>query len=116
MAEVVLEIASAMARAGAKVAYGDKVTLDGAEVVPVALALYGFGGGSGGPAPAPGEPEVVTGSGGGGGSVSVPVGMLVGRGGAVRFVPNAVAVLGVCIPLTLAAGVAAATVVRALRR
>jgi hypothetical protein len=42
--------------------------------------------------------------------------MLVRRRGAVRFVPNVVAVLGVSIPLTLVAGVAVATVVRALRR
>ncbi|MCL1870132.1 MAG: hypothetical protein FWF90_06925 [Promicromonosporaceae bacterium] len=108
MPEVVLEIASIAARAGAKIAYGDKVEIDGAETVPVALALYGFGGGSGGA----GDQQ---GSGGGGGSISIPVGMLVNRRGTVRFVPNVVAVLGVGIPLTAVATVGTALVLR-LRR
>ncbi|QAY70173.1 hypothetical protein [Xylanimonas protaetiae] len=113
MAEIILELASVATRAGATISYGDKVVIDGAEAVPVALAVYGFGGGSAGPSAA--DPEHQQGSGGGGWSVSVPVGALVTRGGSVRFVPNVVAVLGVSIPLTFVAGFAVSRVLSALR-
>ena len=36
-----MELASLVAQAGAKVAFGEKVDVDGATLVPVALALYG---------------------------------------------------------------------------
>jgi uncharacterized spore protein YtfJ len=125
MAEVVVEIGSLVARAGAQVAFGDKVEVDGATLVPVALGIYGFGGGSGdGGTGDAGEPadqgaaQAATrggGSGGGGSSISIPLGAYVGRDGHVRFVPNVVAVLGVAIPLTFVAGQALARIARALR-
>ncbi|WP_425954952.1 hypothetical protein [Xylanimonas sp. McL0601] len=112
MAEVVVELASLVAQAGAKVAFGEKVDVDGATLVPVALAIYGVGGGQG---PAGSDDAGPLGSGGGGGSLSVPLGAYVGREGTVRFVPNVVALLFVSIPLTIVAGRALARIARALR-
>lgn len=102
----VIELGSNI-RVGANVSYGEKVTLAGAEVLPVAIGFYGFGGG--------GSLES-RGSGGGGGSWSVPLGAYVGHGNSVVFEPNIIILSALSIPIICATGFATARVIHALRR
>ncbi|MDI2097748.1 hypothetical protein [Ruicaihuangia caeni] len=91
---------------GARVNYGEKQTIGGAEVVPVSLVWFGFGGGSD-------ESEQ---GGGGGGGASVPVGMIVEGAGGPRFEPNVVALAAVAAPLVCAIGMALGRIIRALKK
>lgn len=123
MANFVERIADTVTSVGAKRSYGDKIEIDGVELVPVSIVWFGFGGGSSEPGAAAGEdgvgeagsPERVE-SGGGGGGGSVPVGAYVGTTTGPRFEPNLVAVLAVAIPLTWVAGHALARVIKALKK
>ena len=118
MARVLETLSESVPSWGAKLAFGEKVTVDGYELVPVALVGFGFGGGEGS-----GEtPEVGTipagrgeGSGGGGGGYAVPVGAYVGSPDGVKFRPNPVALLVLAVPLVSAVGWAVAQIVRAKR-
>ncbi|UDF13939.1 hypothetical protein LH407_03535 [Antiquaquibacter oligotrophicus] len=90
-----------------KLAYGEKQTVDGAEIIPVAFVTYGFGGG---------EDLEQLGSGGGGGGVAIPLGAYVRGPSGLRFQPNQIAVLAAAIPLvsTIAWGIS--LIVKAARR
>ena len=104
---------------GTKVAYGEKTTVDGHELVPVALVGFGFGGGEGsGEQPEGGDSPAGRGegSGGGGGGYAVPIGAYVGGRDGLRFQPNLVVLVVVAVPLVSAAGVAVSQIVRAFRR
>ncbi len=130
MANLVENIAESMSSLGVRRSYGDPVTIDGVEVIPVALSWFGFGAGTddstaatGGAVEAGGADEgsdagVVSGAGGGGGGgASVPVGVYAtGPDGIVRFEPNLIALLAVAIPLTWVSGKALAGVIRALKK
>jgi len=108
MANLVEKIADSVGSLGVKRAYGDPITLDGAEIVPVALTWYGFGAGT---------DEGSDAGGGGGGGASIPVGVYsTGPDGTVRFEPNLIALLAVAIPLSWVGGKALARVVRALKK
>jgi uncharacterized spore protein YtfJ len=95
MANIVENIAQSVSSLGVKASYGQPVTLGGVEIIPVALVWYGFGGGF--------DKETAGGGGGGGGGVSVPVGAYVPGLDGVRFAPNPVALIGVCVPFAVAA-------------
>lgn len=96
---------------GARLAYGDKTTLDGHDILPVAIVFFGFGGGEGsGDDPAGamrGE-----GRGGGGGGYSVPIGAYIGGPDGPTFRPNPVAVIIAAAPLVSAAGLALSRLLR----
>ncbi len=91
-------------------AYGEKQTVDGAEIIPVAFVTYGFGGGDGLDL---GNGE---GSGGGGGGVAIPLGAYVRGPQGLQFQPNVIALVSVAIPLvsTIAWGIS--LIVKAARR
>jgi hypothetical protein len=93
---------------GVKAAYGEPVTLDGVEIIPVALVHFGFGAGSDGTNDEAG--------GGGGGGMSVPIGAYVSGPDGPTFRPNAIALLWVLIPLTWVGGKALTSVVKALKK
>jgi len=107
MANIVEKLAESVKSLGITANYGDPVTLDGVEMVPVSLVYFGFGGGS----DASGD-----GGGGGGGGVSVPIGAYVGGGAGARFQPNLIALIAVSIPATLVAGKALSIIIRALKK
>ena len=103
---------------GAKMAFGEPVTVGGQEVVPAALVIFGFGGGGGsgkwperGSVPQ-GEGE---GSGGGGGGYVLPIGAYVSGPDGLRFRPNLVAMVIVSVPLVSAAGWALARIITAAK-
>lgn len=108
MANLIERIAQSI-DVGVTTAFGEKTTLDGVEVVPVALSWKGFGGGSDG-----GDEEAA--GGGGGGGATIPVGIYVGDPTGPRFVPNTIAVLAVSIPLVWVIGKSLKTVIRALKK
>ncbi|PRY70017.1 hypothetical protein B0I08_101139 [Glaciihabitans tibetensis] len=91
---------------GVKAAYGAPITLDGVEVVPVALVSFGFGGGS----------DEKDNGGGGGGGVSVPIGAYISGPNGPTFRPNIVSLLWVLVPLTFASGHALSRIIRALKK
>ena len=102
--KTVLEIGS-LVRGGVAVSYGEKVAVDGHEMVPVALAIYGFGGGGAGGAA----------NGGGGGGYAIPVGAYVAQNGELHFEPNVVALCAVSIPIVVATGHMFSRIIRAFR-
>ena len=119
MTNFIENLAQSIPSWGAKLAYGDKTTLDGHELVPVAVVIFGFGGGEGsgeklessGDLP-PGKGE---GRGGGGGGYTVPVGAYVGGPEGPTFRPNIIALIAVSIPAISAAGWAISRIVAARR-
>lgn len=106
---LVEKIAESVKTLGVKAVYGDAVTIDGVEVVPVALVAFGFGGGNG-------SGDEGEGGGGGGGGYSIPVGAYVGGPSGPSFRPNIIALLAVLIPVTLVGGKALSSVIRALKK
>jgi uncharacterized spore protein YtfJ len=118
MAKLIENLAESVPAWGAKVAYGEKTTVDGRELVPVALVAFGFGGGEGsGDMPASEKTPAGRGegSGGGGGGYSVPIGAYIGGPDGLRFRPNAIALAVVAVPLISALGAALAVIVGAAR-
>jgi hypothetical protein len=129
MAQLIEKLAESVPGWGVKLAYGEKTTVDGQELVPVALVGFGFGGGEGsntgpdgsqspfGADHAPGEAGagVGYGNGGGGGGYAVPVGAYVGGPAGLQFRPNLIALLVVSVPVITAAGMALAQIIRAFR-
>ncbi|HEV7950720.1 MAG TPA: hypothetical protein VGP24_13225 [Glaciihabitans sp.] len=109
MANIIETVTQTVKSLGVKAAYGDPVTLDGVELVPVALVYFGFGAGS------DGEGENA-GSGGGGGGASLPIGAYVSGPDGPAFRPNIVALCAVLIPLTAVTGKALSSVVKALKK
>lgn len=104
-ARITERLAAGVPDRSVKLAYGEKQTVDGAELVPVAFVSYGFGGGDG--------PEDLTG--GGGGGVAIPLGAYIGGSDGLRFRPNPVALLAVSIPVICVLGCAIARIVKAAR-
>ena len=118
MTNLLEKLADSVSSWGATLAYGEKVTLGGQELVPVALVGFGFGGGEGSgdlPDGTDGSTGRGEGSGGGGGGYAVPIGAYVGGPDGLKFQPNVIALVVVAAPLVSAAGVALAQVVRAFR-
>lgn len=116
MATLIERLAASVPSWGAKMAYGERTTLGGQELVPVALVVFGFGGGEGsGEMPENGTTPAGRGegSGGGGGGYVVPIGAYVGGPGGLRFRPNPIAIMMVAVPLVSAAGWAVARIVSA---
>ncbi|MEP7763724.1 hypothetical protein [Sanguibacter sp. 25GB23B1] len=111
-------LAQSVSSWGVRLTYGEKGTLGGQEIIPVALACFGFGGGEGAGItpddgePAPGRSE---GSGGGGGGFAVPIGAYIAGPAGPVFHPNPVALVAVTVPLVSALGMAVAQIVRATR-
>ncbi|MFB6611167.1 hypothetical protein ACFCVO_12645 [Agromyces sp. NPDC056379] len=118
MAKIIENLAESVPAWGAKVAYGEKTTVDGRELVPVALVAFGFGGGEGsGDMPASEKTPAGRGegSGGGGGGYSVPIGAYIGGPDGLKFRPNTIALAVVAVPLVSALGAALAVIVGAAR-
>lgn len=118
MTHVAEKLAESVPSWGARLVYGERTTVGGHEILPVALAAFGFGGGQGsGDAPASGESPAgrSEGSGGGGGGYAVPVGAYVATPDGLVFRPNPVTLVAVAVPLVTAIGMAVAQVVRAAR-
>lgn len=105
------KIADTVNSLGVKRSFGDPVSIEGVEMVPVSLVYFGFGGGSGGDESGQGD-----GGGGAGGGASVPLGVYVSGFDGPRFQPNLIALLAVAIPLTWVSGKALARVIRALKK
>ena len=121
MTEALSSLAETFKNVGVSRAYGPAVTVDGEELIPVALVSFGFGGGgSSGPVPAgkaAGGNDDGAAAGGGGGGFVLPLGVYCrGRDGQVAFRPNSVAVLAGLVPLVCAVGYSVRGVLRTLRR
>lgn len=126
MTEALSSLAETFKNVGVSRAYGPAVTVDGEELVPVALVSFGFGGG-GNSGPVPGGEtaggETAGGdldgaaAGGGGGGLVLPLGVYCrGSDGQVAFRPNSLVVLAGLVPLVCAVGFAVRGVLRTLRR
>jgi uncharacterized spore protein YtfJ len=118
MAGLVERMTESVPSWGAKMAFGETITVAGQDVIPAALVVFGFGGGEGSgrwpdrqEAPE-GQGE---GSGGGGGGYVLPIGAYVSGPNGLRFRPNLVAVLIVSVPLVSAVGWAVARIVAAAK-
>lgn len=120
MTEALSSLAETFKNVGVSRAYGPAVTVDGEELIPVALVSFGFGGGgNSGPGPAGAAAGAGEGpaAGGGGGGFVLPLGVYCrGGDGQVSFRPNTVAVLGGLVPLVCAVGYSVRGVLRTLRR
>lgn len=113
MATLTERLAALVPSWGAKMAYGERTTLGGQDLVPVALVVFGFGGGEGsGEMPENGTTPAGRGegSGGGGGGYVVPIGAYVGGPDGLKFRPNPIAIMMVGIPLVSAVGWAVARI------
>lgn len=128
MAGINEQLLDNLKRMGVPMAYGDKVALGGAEVIPVALATFGFGGGEGQGDVGTGKDADAetssrsgmggagTGAGMGGGGASIPIGAYVSDEFGTRFQPNVVALLVAVLPLALVAGCSLPRIIRALKK
>ncbi len=92
MTEALSSLAETFKNVGVSRAYGPAVTVDGEELIPVALVSFGFGGGgnSGARHRRPlGSGQEGAAAGGGGGGFVLPLGVYCrGRDGQVAFRPN----------------------------
>ena len=118
MAKVLEGLAASLPTWGAKMAYGEKTTLNGQDFVPAAFVAFGFGGGEGsgempegGPRPA-GRGE---GSGGGGGGYAIPVGAYIGGPDGLKFHVNPIVLIAIAVPLVSAVAGAVALLTGASR-
>ena len=121
MTDALSSLAETFKNVGVSMAYGPVVTVDGAELIPVALVSFGFGGGGNSGSVAEGEAAGGDGggaaAGGGGGGFALPLGVYCrGRDGQVAFRPNSIALLAALVPLVCALGFAVRGVLRTLRR
>ena len=120
MTTLIERLAEAVPAWGAKAAYGEKTSVGGEELVPVAVVGFGFGGGEGSGESQFSEASKVPaghgeGSGGGGGGYAVPIGAYAAGPGGVSFRANPIALIVVLVPLVTGGGFALAQIVRALR-
>ena len=107
MPSIVEKMTESVPSWGAKMAFGESITVGGQQVIPAALVVFGFGGGEGsGKWPERGAvPEGQgEGSGGGGGGYALPIGAYVGGPEGLKFRPNPVAVIIASVPLVSAVG------------
>ena len=120
MTEALSSLAETFKNVGVSRAYGPAVTVDGEELIPVALVSFGFGGGgnsSAGSRRRSGQDSDGAAAGGGGGGFVLPLGVYCrGRDGQVAFRPNSIAVLAGLVPLVCAVGFSVRGVLRTLRR
>jgi uncharacterized spore protein YtfJ len=128
MTEALSSLAETFKNVGVSRAYGPAVTVDGEELIPVALVSFGFGGGqnagggsAGGANPVEGraatDSSQESAAGGGGGGFVLPLGAYCrGRSGLVVFKPNSIAVLLGLVPLVWAVGIAVRGALRTLHR
>ena len=125
MTNLVETVGNIVSKLGIKAAYGDPVTLDGVEIVPVAASYFGFGAGSDTSASNAdadtGTDDADTagsagGSGGGGGGATFPIGAYVTGVDGPTFRPNIVALLAVLIPLTWVGGKALTAIIKAAKK
>ncbi|MET4136067.1 hypothetical protein [Pseudarthrobacter sp. PvP090] len=121
MTEALSSLAETFKNVGVSRAYGPAVTVDGEELIPVAVVSFGFGGGGNsvpGPAgAAAGGDSDGAAAGGGGGGFVLPLGVYCrGRDGQVAFRANSIAVLAGLFPLVCAVGFTVRGVLRTLRR
>ncbi|MCU1404689.1 MAG: hypothetical protein JWQ43_992 [Glaciihabitans sp.] len=112
MANLVETVTETVRSIGVKAAYGERVTIDGVEIMPVALVWFGFGAGGEG---AGGDGDSGDGGGGGGGA-AIPIGAYVSGDAGPTFRPNLIALLAVLIPLSWVGGKALSRVIRALKK
>lgn len=111
MTKLIERLADSVPAWGARLAYGDTTTLDGHDILPVAIVVFGFGGGEGSGE----EPDGTgrgEGSGGGGGGYAIPIGAYIGGPHGPVFRPNPVALVIAAAPLVSAAGLALARLLR----
>ncbi|MFF1633876.1 hypothetical protein [Leifsonia sp. NPDC058248] len=111
MTNLIERLADSVPSWGARLAYGEKTTLDGHDILPVAIVVFGFGGGEG----SGDDPDGATrgeGRGGGGGGYSIPIGAYIGGPHGPTFRPNPVALVIAAAPLVSAAGLALARLLR----
>ena len=110
---------------GAKLSYGERQSVDGVELLPVAFVAFGFGAGEGGTGlNAPSEGTGVSGAevagahgeGGGGGGASIPLGAYIGGPDGLRFRPNPVVLLALGISVIGALGVSISAIIAATKR
>jgi hypothetical protein len=99
-------LAAGVRERGITLAYGDKQTIGGVDIIPVAFVSYGFGGTQGSPR---------LGDGGGGGGVAIPLGAYVGGADAIHFRPNTIAVLALAIPVISTLGWTISRVIKAAK-
>lgn len=134
MAGINEQLLDNLKRMGVPMAYGDKVELGNAEVIPVALATFGFGSGEGEGDFTNGKPKFSggsgesgeggendkrrggTGAGMGGGGASIPIGAYVSDEFGTRFQPNLIATLIAVLPVVLVAAWGLPRLVKALKR
>ncbi len=119
MTNLALEMADRFKSIGVTSVYGDPVDVDGAKLLPVALAWYGFGVGEGEGEGDTGSATVSghgAGSGGGGGGFALPIGAYLKTSTGLRFEPNVVSLLAVGIPFVWTAGKALAFIIKALKK
>ncbi|MGN6218617.1 MAG: hypothetical protein ACTHNQ_03865 [Microbacterium sp.] len=114
MAERLVEkLAAAVPSWGARIAYGEKSTVGGQDIVPVAIVVFGFGAGEGSGETPPTEriPQGKgEGSGGGGGGVSLPIGAYVSGPSGTVFKPNSIALVIAVTPIVMSVAAAIASV------
>ncbi|KUM33174.1 hypothetical protein [Arthrobacter sp. EPSL27] len=117
MTEALSSLAETFKNVGVARAYGPAVTVDGEELIPVALVTFGFGGGGNTDAGSASATGPESAAGGGGGGFVLPLGVY-GRSGSghVVFRPNTIALLAALTPLVCAAGYTVRGVLRTLRR
>ncbi|WP_144670082.1 hypothetical protein [Arthrobacter sp. U41] len=118
MTEALSSLAETFKNVGVARAYGPAVTVDGEELVPVALVSFGFGGGGASEAGS----NIIDGgqenaAGGGGGGFVLPLGVYSrNAAGQVAFRPNTIALLACLAPLVCAVGYTVRGILRAQRR
>ena len=118
MAKLSEKLSESVPSWGAKLTYGEPVTLDGRELVPVTVVAFGFGAGEGSGETVEGDEAPANrgeGSGGGGGGFAVPIGAYAGGPDGLTFRPNPIAVIAVTVPLVSAVGWSLARIIRAFR-
>ena len=107
MTDLIEKFTESLPSWGARLAYGEKTTIDGHDLLPVAFVVFGFGAGEGSgeqPASDAASAGRGEGSGAGGGGYSLPIGAYVAGPGGIRFRANPVALIAVAVPLVSALG------------
>lgn len=110
MANLVSTLADKFIKLGTGTSYGDPVTVDGVEILPVAVGSFGFGAGD------VADSAAQQGEGGGGGGISIPVGAYIKTREGLTFEPNVIALLTVVTPVIWVSGHVLVRVIRALKK
>ncbi len=113
MANITEKLADTVPDRGVKIAYGEKVTIGGTEMIPVAFVSYGFGGGTMMGTVNVEKDSDMTGDGAGGGGVAIPVGAYIATKDGLRFHANPITMAWVSIPVLGVLGWAISKIVKA---